>query len=67
MPATRSAVRPLYIQLKETIRDEIAGGRLKPGDQLPSHRELCETYQMSHMTVRRAITELSNEYRVPVR
>ena len=61
MTTTRSAARPLYVQLKETILDEIASGRLKPGDQLPSHRELCETYQMSHMTVRRAITELTNE------
>ena len=61
MTAIRSAARPLYAQLKETILDEIASGQLKPGDQLPSHRELCETYQMSHMTVRRAITELTNE------
>ena len=61
MTAIRTAARPLYVQLKETILDEIVRGRLKPGDQLPSHRELCETYQMSHMTVRRAITELANE------
>jgi GntR family transcriptional regulator len=61
MTALRSGARPLYSQLKETILDEIASGRLKPGDRLPSHRELGETYQMSHMTVRRAISELTNE------
>ena len=61
MTALRSGARPLYSQLKETILDEIARGRLKPGDRLPSHRELGETHQMSHMTVRRAISELTNE------
>ncbi len=61
MTAIRTAARPLYVQLKETILDDIVRGRLKPGDQLPSQRELCETNQMSHMTVRRAITELTNE------
>jgi GntR family transcriptional regulator len=61
MTAIRSGARPLYSQLKETILDELASGRLKPGDRLPSHRELGETHQMSHMTVRRAISELTNE------
>jgi GntR family transcriptional regulator len=61
MSTVRTPARPLYAQLKETILAEIAHGRLKPGDQLPTHRELGETYQMSYMTVRRAISELTNE------
>ncbi len=52
---------PLYAQLKETIIDAIARGELIPGDQLPSHRQLCKQYDMSHMTVRRAISELTLE------
>ena len=58
----------LYVQLKETILNDLAHDVLKPGDQLPSNRELCEIHSMSHMTVRRAITELVNEgviYSVP--
>lgn len=51
----------LYAQLKEIIIAAIEKGKLKPGDQLPSQRELCEQYNMSHMTVRRAISELINE------
>lgn len=39
---------PLYVQLA-------------PGDQLPSHHALCRQDDMSYMTVRRTITELSNE------
>jgi len=61
MSAIRTAARPLFVQLKETILNKIVRGRLRQGDQLPSHRELRETDQMSHMTVRRAITELTNE------
>lgn len=52
---------PLYAQLKEIIIDDIQSGRLAYGDQLPSQRELCRHYNMSHMTVRRALDELKNE------
>jgi len=52
---------PLYAQLKEAITSAISRGEFAPGDQIPSQRELCEKYGMSHMTVRRAISELVNE------
>jgi GntR family transcriptional regulator len=71
-PADRTAnlnqKLPLYAQLKEQIIAEIARGGLAPGDQIPSQRELCESYRMSHMTVRRAINELLHEgvlYAIP--
>jgi GntR family transcriptional regulator len=59
---------PLHAQLKEAIISAIAEGKYKADEQLPSQRELCEIYQMSHMTIRRAINELVNEgviYSVP--
>ncbi len=52
---------PLFAQLKEAIIEAINRGEFKRGDQLPSQREFCQQYQMSHMTVRRAINELVNE------
>ncbi len=52
---------PLYAQLKEIIIGRIEQGKLVPGDKLPSQRELCKQYDMSHMTVRRAINELIHE------
>ncbi len=52
---------PLYAQLKEAIISAIADGTYVPGDQLPSQREMCQQYNMSHMTVRRAIADLINE------
>lgn len=59
---------PLYAHLKECILRDIHTGALKPADKLPSQRELCEQFKMSHMTVRRAISELLNEgaiYAIP--
>lgn len=53
--------QPLFAYLKETIIATIARGEWRPGDRLPSQREMCQQYQMSHMTVRRAINELINE------
>jgi len=51
-------VIPLYSQIKESLLSGILHGELRPGDQLPSQRELCERFGASHMTVRRAIEEL---------
>ncbi|NPV70110.1 MAG: phosphonate metabolism transcriptional regulator PhnF [Firmicutes bacterium] len=52
---------PLYYQIKETIREAIAGGRFKPGDQLPPETDLTTQYGVSRMTVRQAVLELVNE------
>ncbi|RDU37673.1 phosphonate metabolism transcriptional regulator PhnF [Neobacillus piezotolerans] len=49
---------PLYFQLEELIRQEIAAGSLKPGDSIPSEREYAELHEISRMTVRQAINNL---------
>ena len=46
---------PLYWQLAETIKQQISAGELKPGDQLPTEQWLSETFQLSRVTVRRAV------------
>ncbi|MTI58617.1 MAG: GntR family transcriptional regulator [Firmicutes bacterium] len=51
---------PLYYQLKEIIKEKIESGELKPGDILPSERELANIYQISRPTVRQALKELVN-------
>jgi GntR family transcriptional regulator len=59
---------PLYAQLKEKIILDLESGAIKPGDRLPSQREFCLQFNMSHMTVRRAINELLAEgviYAIP--
>lgn len=52
---------PLYMQLKEKIKSAIEEGTLKPNDQIPSERELCNKYNVSRITVRQAIAEAVNE------
>ena len=52
---------PLYYQLAELIREQIESGELKPGDQLPSERELGERADISRMTARQAVAYLVNQ------
>jgi len=52
---------PMYFQLKELLRGKIASGEWKPGDMVPSERELSEQYHISRMTARQALSELATE------
>lgn len=53
--------RPLYEQVADALREEIREGRYRPGDKLPSERELTERFEVSKMTVRAAIVQLRGE------
>lgn len=52
---------PLYKQLKGKIITAIENGQLKPDERIPSERELCNTYNVSRITVRQAIAEAEKE------
>ena len=45
----------LYHQVVENIRTLVLEGKLKPGEKLPSERELAEMYGVSRVPVREAI------------
>ncbi len=47
------------ISIMKQIQKAIAEGKLKPGDKLPSERELAELFQISRPIVREAISALS--------
>ncbi len=49
---------PLYIQIAEHLKDNIRIGKWKEGDKIPSEKELCEIYNVSRITIRKAIDEL---------
>jgi GntR family transcriptional regulator len=53
--------RPLYLQVKEQIRHRIAVGELKPGDDIPSIRQLAADIRVSVITIKRAYLELELE------
>lgn len=52
---------PIYQQLAEQICAAIARGRLRPGDRLPSVRELSQSLVINPNTAARAYTELERE------
>ncbi len=52
---------PLYFVVKEDIKSTIESGELKPGDVLATENELCQKYNVSRVTVRRAISELVSD------
>lgn len=49
---------PIYRQIMRQIIEAIAGGRLKAGDKLPSHRDLSEQLVVAPLTVKKAYDEL---------
>ena len=52
---------PIYRQIVRQITDAIAGGRLKSGDRLPSHRDLAEQLVVAPLTVKKAYDELEQQ------
>jgi GntR family transcriptional regulator len=49
---------PLWMQLRNTLRDQINSGSLQPNQKLPSESELCELYGVSRTVVREALGQL---------
>ncbi|WP_293915141.1 GntR family transcriptional regulator, partial [Deinococcus sp.] len=53
--------KPKYEVAKLRLETAILSGEYKPGDQIPSERDLALLYNISYMTVRRAILELVSD------
>jgi GntR family transcriptional regulator len=53
--------QPAYMQVADTLRAEIRGGRIPPGGQLPSYEALMRKYGVSITVVRSAVRELKTE------
>jgi GntR family transcriptional regulator len=56
----RSSV-PLYYQLQEILHQQIASGRFRVGDSLPSEGELCRMFDVSRIVVRQALEVLEDD------
>lgn len=57
----RNSPVPLYSQLREALLALIREGQLQEGNLIPTEREIGERFQVSRITVRRAIDELVRE------
>lgn len=55
---------PLHHQVYLDLRSAIEAGEWRPGERLPTERELAATYGCSLITIRRALDELSRERRL---
>jgi GntR family transcriptional regulator len=53
--------RPVYVQIVIQIKDQVQRGVLKPGDEMPSVRELAASLGINMHTVRRAYGVLRDQ------
>ena len=53
--------KPIYVQIREVIEDQIVTGLLKEGDQAPSTNQLVQFYKVNHITVSKGINQLVEE------
>ncbi|MDD3174648.1 MAG: GntR family transcriptional regulator, partial [Herbinix sp.] len=57
----KDSSEPLYKQLVDEIKDQIAKGELKENERIFTELELSEKYDVSRITVRKAVTLLVDE------
>ncbi|WP_332633936.1 GntR family transcriptional regulator [Halalkalibacter flavus] len=53
--------KPIFIQIKEVIEDQIINDQLKKHDQIPSTNQLVQFYKVNHITVSKGINLLVEE------
>ncbi|MGB8644180.1 MAG: GntR family transcriptional regulator [Anaerolineae bacterium] len=52
---------PIYLQIVQDIKHQVATGAFKPGQQLPTVRELAATLRINPNTVARAYDQLDTD------
>ena len=52
---------PIYRQLVQQVRRDVMLGRLRPGDQLPSVKEIVDALSVNPNTVVKAFSELEHQ------
>ena len=58
MPWILDDTRPIYLQLEDQIKARIIAGVYRPGEKLPSVRELAAEAAVNPNTMQKALTEL---------
>lgn len=68
MSGYKSLKKPLLSEeVKSAIKASIADATFKPGEKLPSERELVDQFQVSRVTIREALRNLQSEGLIEVR
>ena len=50
--------KPIYLQIREKIEDQIVNDELKEGEQAPSTNQLVNFYKINHATVSKGVNQL---------
>ena len=58
MPWNLTSDRPIFMQIIEIIQLEIISGKYRPGDKLPSVRDLASETAVNPNTMQKALSEL---------
>jgi GntR family transcriptional regulator len=53
--------RPIYLQIIGQIKEQVSNGMLKPGEELPSVREVADNLSINMHTVRSAYLKLQDQ------
>lgn len=61
MKVNFDADKPIYIQVRERIEDQIITRQLNDDDQAPSTNQLVNYYKINHATVSKGINQLVEE------
>ena len=56
-----NTILPIYYQIKQAIKTWIINREFGPGDKIPSENELAEKFRVSRLTVRQALSHLTQE------
>lgn len=57
LPLLENTRGPRYLAIVEALNEDISGGSLRPGDRLPTHRDLARRLEVTVGTVSRAYQE----------
>ena len=52
---------PIYSQISGELKNRVISGQIKPGDKLPSVREIAEEFSVNPNTVQRVFMELEKD------
>jgi len=53
--------KPIFVQVREIIEDQIVNNQLIEGDQAPSTNQLVNFYKINHATVTKGVNQLVDE------
>lgn len=53
--------KPIYVQIREKMEDQIVNDQLKEGEQAPSTNQLAAFYKINHVTVSKGVNQLVEE------